>query len=114
MYALSLLVVLWFFWSATALHLLRPLCGAGAADPQATETEQRARLSSETGNGAASRQQANHIESAANLHRKRIQTATNLHPTSLTVDDHHGPLMTMSDSDDTAKGPPTKQTVQVR
>src|SRR5439155_22386560 len=66
-------------------------------------------LPSATRNEAAFNQKANDNESATNLHRRGSQPATNLHPTSLTVADDHGPLMTMSDHDDTGQQSPTQQ-----
>src|SRR5262245_43565266 len=109
MCALPLSMALWFFLSATALCLvgarspdlapgpdrrsepgdLRSGSGARSGDraPTAMEAKPGALLRCETRNGAASRRQANHNESAANLHRRRIQSATNLHPTSLTIAD---------------------------
>src|SRR5437870_4383978 len=44
------------------------------------------------------------IQSAANRHPIYNEPATNVHPTSLTVRDHGGLWVTMSDNDDRAKG----------
>src|SRR5206468_3046859 len=47
-------------------------------------------------------------ESTAKPHRRRIEVATNVHPTSLTDRDNHGRWATMSDSEDTPKGVRTR------
>src|SRR5207244_4266779 len=44
------------------------------------------------------------IESSRNLHRWRIELATKVHPTVVTVRDYRAPSGTMSDNDDRARG----------
>src|SRR4051794_41515844 len=44
------------------------------------------------------------MQPTTNLHPKRIQHATNLHPTSLTIRDNHGLLATRRDKNDSESG----------
>jgi len=85
MCALPLPMALWLFLCAAALCLFSRSWGAGAAQTQVMGLEQSALLPSKTGNEATFRRQASHIESAANLHPARIERATKVHPTSLSV-----------------------------
>ena len=59
--------------------------------------------------GETAKGQRTHIEPTAKAHRNCIQRATNVHPTSLTIQDNHGLLATMSDNDDSAREGPRRR-----
>src|SRR5262250_3015029 len=80
-------------WLLLSLLLLSPSPCRGAAGTPAP-----ALRTTSNGRPGAS-------ENTAKLHPRYIRGATKAHPTALPVEDHDGPLMTVSDNDDRAGGP---------
>jgi len=106
MCALSVLAVLWFFWCTNDAGAVGHVCNVPLRWRVANvpHNPRCALLPSETRNEAAFSRQASHSEGTTKPHPRRIQPTTKAHPTSLSVDDHQGQWLTVSDNDVSNQG----------